>query len=76
MNLLVEGISEGVTTELNELRGDTPDRIQLLERNQFDEQNLPELKRGKEEYMDQTSVAAVGRARRRGAGAGRVQSPR
>lgn len=61
LNLLVEGISEGVTTELNELRGDTPDRIQLLERNQFDEQNLPELKRGKEEYMDQASVAAVGR---------------
>lgn len=38
-----------------------PDRIMLLERNQFDEQNLPELKRGKEEYMDQDSVAAVGR---------------
>lgn len=61
LNVLSEGISEGVTTVLNELRGDTPDRIMLLERNQFDEQNLPELKRGKEEYMDQATVAALGR---------------
>ncbi len=61
LNVLVEGISEGVTTTLNELRGDTPDRIVLIERNQFDEQNLPELKRGQEDYMDKATVAAVGR---------------
>jgi serine/threonine protein kinase len=61
LNVLTEGISEGVTTVLNELRGDTPDRIILIERNQFDEQNLPELKRGSEDYMDKATVAAVGR---------------
>lgn len=61
LNVLVEGISEQVTTVLSELRGDTPDRIQLLERNQFDEQNLPELMRGKEEYMAPETVARIGR---------------
>lgn len=61
LSLLTEGISEQATTVLSELRGDTPDRIVLLERNQFDEQNLPELLRGKEEYMNGESVARVGR---------------
>jgi len=61
LNLLVEGIAEQVTTVLGELRGDTPDRIVLLERNQFDEQNLPELLRGKDEYMDSATVARIGR---------------
>lgn len=61
LSALVEGISEQVTTTLLELRGDGPDRITLLERNQFDEQNLPELNRGKEEYMDKATVAAIGR---------------
>jgi len=61
LNVLVEGISEQVTTVLSELRGDTPDRIVLLERNQFDDQNLPELLRGKDEYMDQATVARIGR---------------
>lgn len=61
LNVLVEGIAEQVTTVLGELRGDTPDRIVLLERNQFDEQNLPELLRGKDEYMDSATVARIGR---------------
>jgi len=36
-------------------------RVRLLERNQFDEQNLKELLRGKEEYIDKTTAAKLGK---------------
>ncbi|MBL9040277.1 MAG: protein kinase [Myxococcales bacterium] len=36
-------------------------RVRLLERNQFDEQNLKELLRGKEEYVDKASAAKLGK---------------
>ena len=36
-------------------------RVKLLERNQFDEQNLTELLRSKEEYLDKASAAKLGK---------------
>jgi len=36
-------------------------RVKLLERNQFDEQNLKELVRGKEEYIDKATAAKLGK---------------
>ncbi len=36
-------------------------RVKLLERNQFDEQNLKELVRGKEEYIDKSTAAKLGK---------------
>ena len=36
-------------------------RVKLLERNQFDEQNLKELLRSKEEYLDKASAAKLGK---------------
>lgn len=61
LDMLVEGLSEQVTTELVTLSGKTPRHIQLLERNQFDEQNLPELSRSTAGYTDKATVAQVGR---------------
>ncbi len=36
-------------------------RVKLLERNQFDEQNLKELVRGKEDYIDKSTAAKLGK---------------
>jgi serine/threonine-protein kinase len=36
-------------------------RIMLIERNQFDEQNLPELKRSQTDYIDKATAAQLGK---------------
>ena len=58
VNSLNEGLSEVATDVfLRELRG----KVVLVERNQLDEMNLPELFRGKEPYMDRDTAARIGR---------------
>jgi serine/threonine-protein kinase len=57
LNVFIEGISEQTSIAFDELRG----KITLLERNQFDEQNLPELMRSKTEYIDPSTAAELGR---------------
>jgi serine/threonine protein kinase len=58
VNNLNEGLSEVATDVFTrELRG----KIVLVERNQLDEMNLPELFRGKEPYMDRETAARLGR---------------
>ncbi|MFO0657840.1 MAG: serine/threonine-protein kinase [Polyangia bacterium] len=58
--VLVEGIGE----VLMDTFANSPalrKRVKLLERNQFDEQNLVELLRSKEEYIDKSAAAKLGK---------------
>jgi len=52
-----EGIAEAITVALDGLRG----KILLLERNQMEEVNLPELKLNQEGFMDKETAAKYGR---------------
>ncbi len=57
---LVEGIGEVLMDSLfksDALRG----KVTLLERNQFDEQNLSELLRSKSDYIDRDTAAKIGK---------------
>ena len=55
LTAMVEGLAEETTVELSALSG----QIRLLERNQLDEQNLPELMRSKTDYIDKATAAAI-----------------
>lgn len=58
VNNLNEGLAELATDVFTrELRG----KVVIVERNQVDEMNLPELFRGKEPYMDRDSAARIGK---------------
>jgi TolB-like protein len=57
LTAMVEGLAEETTVELSALSG----QIRLLERNQLDEQNLPELMRSKTDYIDKATAAAIGK---------------
>lgn len=58
VNNLNEGLAELATDVFTrELRG----KVVIVERNQVDEMNLPELFRGKEPYMDPGSAARIGK---------------
>ncbi len=60
LNGLVEGIGEVLMDSLfksDALRG----KVTLLERNQFDEQNLAELLRSKADYIDRDTAAKIGK---------------
>ena len=60
LSVLVEGLGE----VLIDTFANSPalrKRVKLLERNQFDEQNLAELLRGKEEYIDKTTAPRLGK---------------
>lgn len=58
VNNLNEGLAELATDVFTrELRG----KAVIVERNQVDEMNLPELFRGKEPYMDRESAARIGK---------------
>lgn len=60
LGVLVEGLGEVLIDAL--ANSDTlRKRIRLLERNQFDEQNLVELFRGKEDYIDRATAARIGK---------------
>ena len=61
LDFFTEGLAEQTITELHTLQGKGPDKITLLERNQFDEQNLPELLRSQTDYIDKSTAAQLGK---------------
>ena len=61
LNFFTEGLAEQALVELQTLQGAGSGRIVLLERNQFDEQNLPELQRSQSDYIDKSSAAQLGK---------------
>lgn len=61
LNFFTEGLAEQAVVELHALQGPGSGQITLLERNQFDEQNLPELQRSQSDYIDKSSAAQLGK---------------
>lgn len=61
LNSFTEGLAEEAIVALQPLQGPGNRRILLLERNQFDEQNLPELQRSQSDYIDKSSAAQLGK---------------
>lgn len=62
LEFFTEGLAEEAVNSLHELQGPPGhEKILLLERNQFDEQNLPELQRSKTDYIDKASAAHMGK---------------
>ena len=61
LNFYTEGLAEEAVVALQALQGSSSGRIILLERNQFDEQNLPELQRSQTDYIDKSSAAQLGK---------------
>ncbi len=61
LNFFTEGLAEEAIVALQTLQGAGSGRIVLLERNQFDEQNLPELQRSQSDYIDKSSAAQLGK---------------
>ena len=61
LDSFTEGLAEQVITTLHDLQDHGQQRIVLLERNQFDEQNLPELQRGQTDYIDKATAAQLGK---------------
>ncbi len=62
LDFFTEGLAEEALNSLHELQGPSGrEKITLLERNQFDEQNLPELQRSKTDYIDKASAAQLGK---------------
>jgi len=61
LNFFTEGLAEEAIVALQALQRPGSGGIVLLERNQFDEQNLPELQRSQTDYIDKSSAAQLGK---------------